>query len=125
MILISNSIHAQTKTPPRPAEFPGGINQFYKWVDRNIIYPKDALLTSTEGQVVISFILNESGKVWGESLTIKQSVSPTIDAEAIRLMKESPIWIPARDAELGKAVPVRMSVPINFMIPEALKVKDK
>jgi len=116
VFLLSSRSWAQT--PPRKAEFPGGMVNFYKWIDRNMVYPEDAKKEKIGGRVVVSFIIKENGEIWKESIEVKKGIFPSIDQEAVRLIKESPIWSPAREAELGKAVPVRTSIPINFAAPE-------
>ena len=111
-----SDIHAQV--PPRKAEFPGGLVNLYRWIDRNMNYPEDAKAEKIEGRVVVSFIIKENGEIWNESIQVTEKLHPSIDKEAVRLLSESPMWVPARDSELGKAVPVRMTLPINFVIPK-------
>ena len=47
---------------------------------------------------------------------IQQGVSPSIDAEAIRVVKSMPNWIPGE--QRGQKVRVQYTLPINFNIPK-------
>lgn len=77
----------------------------------NTKYPKEDILNGVSGKVVISFFVNESGKV--EDLKITTSISPTIDAEAIRLIKQLPIESP----NFVDDIPVR----VQFWMPMAFE----
>jgi TonB family protein len=59
---------------------------------KNTKYPIEDAKNGTTGKVVISYYVNEIGKV--EDINITNSVSPGIDAEAIRLIKQLPIESP-------------------------------
>lgn len=46
--------------------------------------------------------------------SILRSVSPLLDAEAVRVITVMPKWIPGKNN--GKAVQVKLNVPISFKI---------
>jgi len=60
---------------------------------------------SGKGDVVVGFQVNSSGKT--ENFKIVKSLNTTSDAEAIRLIKEGPLWIPAGS---DKTSEIRISV---------------
>ncbi len=95
-------------------QFPGGIVEFLKYVSDNLEYPKEAKEKGIEGQVYVSFIVDETGTILQDSTEVRESLFYPCDQEAIRLINEGPKWIPGRISEIEKNVPVRMTVPILF-----------
>ncbi len=67
-------------------------NDILDYLVKNTKYPIEDAKNGTTGKVVISYYVNEIGKV--EDINITNSVSPGIDAEAIRLIKQLPIESP-------------------------------
>jgi TonB family protein len=92
--------------------FPGGDRALLKFIADSVHYPKDAKAQSIQGKVVARFVVMEDGSV--SNVSILQSVSPTIDAESIRVVKMLPKFTPG--ILKGKAVPVWYMVPITFKL---------
>jgi Ca-activated chloride channel family protein len=86
----------------------------YTYLNKNIKYPKTDLDKGVSGKVVVQFVIDTLGYVT-DSKVIK-SVSPTIDAEALRVVNSMPQWKPA--TQQGKAVNVKFTMPINFSLQE-------
>ncbi len=93
--------------------FWGGMDKFYAYLKLNIVYPSSALSKRIEGKVVVSFIVEKDGSV--TNIKILEGVSPEIDAEAGRVMANSPKWLPGRQDD----IPVRagFALPIMFRLP--------
>lgn len=89
-------------------EFPGGQEAMYAFISQNIIYPN----MSIQGKVYVQFIVDELGQITNP-LVIK-SVQPDLDAEALRVVSLMPDWTPGMNQ--GKAVKVRYTLPINFIL---------
>jgi TonB family protein len=127
LILLTNAVKAQINekdlgdpqtggkvdslADPR---FPGGARAFYRYIKHNKHYPKDAHTRKIEGRVFISFVVGTDGSL--SSIKIIRGVSTDIDAEALRLMKNSPKWKPR--VQNGKPVKVLYTVPINFTLSD-------
>src|SRR5579863_2256095 len=73
-------------------EYPGGMNRFYKYVGKNLRYPAKAIKNETSGNVQLTFVVEKDGSL--TDVRIIKGVSPEIDAEAIRLIKECSNWKP-------------------------------
>ncbi|MDQ1772921.1 TonB family protein [Labilibaculum sp. A4] len=93
-------------------EFPGGELECRKFLARNVKYPNDAHENGVEGRVYVTFIINKSGAV--DNVHIAKSVAPSLDAEAVRVIKSMPKWKPGK--QRGEAVNVSYTVPINFAL---------
>ena len=91
-------------------EFPGGIKALRKYIATHIVYPEIAKKNGITGKVYVQFIINEKGKI--EQVKVVRGVDPSIDKEAIRIIKNLPTWEPGKQG--GKPVKVTFTLPINF-----------
>lgn len=105
---IMDEMHIRTLD--NPASFRGGNRGLTDFLIENLVYPKEDLKNGVEGMAMVAFTVNEKGEV--EGVRNLNSISPTIDAEAIRVMKLSPLWKAAVDE--GKKVPSNYTIPIQF-----------
>ena len=93
-------------------KYPGGTEGLMRYLAKNIKYPVDAQKSKTQGRVVVQIIVDKEGRV--TSPRIAQSVSPSLDAEAIRVVTGMPRWEPGKNK--GEAVAVQYTLPINFKL---------
>lgn len=93
-------------------KFPGGQKGLMHYLAKNIKYPLDAQQNRTQGRVILQMTVNQDGRVI--SPKIIQSVSPSLDAEAIRIVLNMPRWEPGKDK--GEPVSVRYTLPISFAL---------
>ncbi len=96
---------------PMP-EFKGGKQGLVSYLNKNIRYPESARRKNIEGKVFVSFIVGANGKV--RDYKIAKSVSPELDKEALRVIKNMPKWKPGE--QHGKPIPVSYTLPINFKL---------
>ena len=94
-------------------QFKGGINEFYKFLGRNIVYPTDAARRGVAGRVQLSFVVCEDGSLC--EYKVEKSAGFGLDEEALRVVKKmNGSWEPG--LLRGKPVRVRYNVPINFQV---------
>ncbi|MDX8339564.1 energy transducer TonB [Draconibacterium sp. IB214405] len=93
-------------------EFPGGDDALKKYIANSLSYPEDAHKNGIQGKVYVSFVVEKDGSV-GEA-KIERGVDPSLDKEALRVVKALPQWKPGK--QRGKAVRVKYTVPINFAL---------
>lgn len=93
-------------------QFPGGESAIRKLITKNLSYPAFALKNGIQGKVFVYFVVQEDGSIG--NIAISKSVHPTLDGEAVRVIKNMPKWIPG--TKDGKAVKVAYIVPINFVL---------
>jgi len=94
------------------ATFPGGVNNFKKYIYDSIKFPLSAREKNMRGHVMVEFEILEDGNV-GE-VEIIESDNPIFNDEAIRIIKNSPPWNPGRID--GKNAGMRYRIPILFQI---------
>lgn len=95
-----------------PADFPGGLNKFFKYIDKNMQHKDIFEKQGFRGRVMIQFVIDKDGSIEKESVQVINGINKLCDDEAIRLIKNSPNWIPAE--QNGKKVKMRMMLPITF-----------
>ena len=98
------------------ASFPGGVDSFFQFVSNEMEYPSTALQDSIQGNVYVDFLINADGDVVTESVVISQGVNTALDAEAIRIIRKSPQWIPAKGPG-NQPMQQLMTFPVTFKLP--------
>lgn len=94
-------------------QFPGGESALYEWIKSHIEYPKSALDDSIEGRSVVQFVVKTDGSI-GDVRVIRP-LHPTLDSEAIRVVKMLPNFQPGQMN--GIVVNVWYTLPIFFKLP--------
>ena len=87
---------------------------FTEWVNKNLKYPKDAKDAHVEGAVKLQFTVGTNGGV--QEVQILQGVYPSLDNEALRVIRSSPKWKPG--IKDGKPVRVTYTYTIHFILPK-------
>ena len=95
-------------------QFPGGPSALYEYLAANIRYPKAAHKAGVQGRVILTFVVEKDGSISGTEVV--KSVSPLLDAEAVRVINAMPNWVPGR--QNGKVVRVKYAVPVSFMLQD-------
>ena len=90
------------------------LSLFSEWVNRNLKYPKDAKDAHVEGAVKLQFTVGTNGGV--QEVQILKGVYPSLDNEALRVIRSSPKWKPG--IKDGKPVRVTYTYTINFILPK-------
>ena len=93
-------------------EFPGGMEAMINFIQTNIKYPKDAIKQEVGGRVMVMFVIETDGSL--SNVRVARKVFPSLDAEAVRVIKIMPKWKPGK--EKGKVVRVNYTMPVVFSI---------
>ncbi len=92
--------------------FPGGQQALMKYLNENIRYPVIAQENGVQGRVIVQFTVRKDGNI--DDVKVVRSADPSLDKEAIRLVKSMPAWEPGQ--QRGKAVHCKYTVPIVFKL---------
>lgn len=95
-------------------EFPGGSMEMMKFIQKNIVYPKNAREKNISGKLFLKYIINADGTISDIKILKGVSGCPECDEEGVRVVKLMPKWKPGMQA--GKPVPVYWNLPINFTL---------
>ena len=93
-------------------EFPGGMEAMMHFLNENIKYPKEAFDAKQQGRVIVQFVVEKDGSV--SNAHVVKSVSPSLDAEAVRVLSIMPNWKAGR--QKGEPVRVKYTVPVSFRL---------
>jgi len=116
-------VHEENKVIQEPVEepflvveempsFPGDEGAMSRFLKENITYPEVERDNGVMGLVVVSFTVEKDGSI--SNVNILKSMTPNLDAEAIRVVKSMPKWNPGRQS--GRNVRVTINVPIRFTL---------
>ena len=92
--------------------FPGGDAALMAYLRDNMKYPVVAAENGVQGRVVVSFVVERDGSI--TDVKVARSVDPSLDREAVRVVKSMPHWIPGK--QNGSAVRVKYNVPVSFKL---------
>ena len=92
--------------------FPGGQAALMSWLGSNIKYPVVAEENGVQGRVVCTFVVERDGSI--TDVKVVRGVDPSLDKEAVRVLKAMPKWIPGK--QNGSAVRVKYTVPVTFKL---------
>ncbi len=92
--------------------FPGGEAALTAFLSSNTKYPEIALENNIQGRVVVKFIVEKNGSI--TDVHVVKSVDPSLDKEAVRVVKSMPKWTPGK--QNGQAVRVQYMVPVTFKL---------
>lgn len=95
-------------------EFVGGMKKFYEYLGRAVKYPIEAQKNKVSGKVFLSFVVEKDGSLTG--IKVDRKAGHGFDEEAVRVIEESPRWIPG--VQDGKVVRVKFNIPISFSLTQ-------
>jgi Ca-activated chloride channel homolog len=93
-------------------EFPGGPKALENYLKINLKYPEAAKNAGIKGTVFVTFVVERDGTL--SDIRVLRGIGSGCDEEVIRLVKNMPKWKPGK--QRGKAVKVRMNLPVEFTI---------
>ena len=92
--------------------YPGGDGALMGYLRDNIHYPTVAAENGVQGRVVVGFVVERDGSI--TDVKVLRSVDPSLDREAMRVVKSMPRWTPGK--QNGSAVRVKYQVPVTFRL---------
>jgi len=98
----------------------GDISAFRFYINNNLRYPAIAIEKGIQGEVYVQFDIDVTGSLVNP--VIVRGVDPALDFEALRVVKNSPMWIPG--TQRGRPVQVRFIIPIIFVMDNGLPIDE-
>jgi TonB family protein len=96
----------------QPAEFPGGMDGWRRYLQRNLQYPEKAQKKNTQGTVKIQLTVLEDGSI--EDIKALNDPGDGLAEEAVRIIAKGPKWTPAEQS--GRKVTYRFVQTITFQL---------
>lgn len=91
--------------------YPGGNKGLQTYFNKNIEYPQDASDEGIDGTVMVSFVVDENGKLTAP-VVAGQKLGYGLEEEAIRVISKMPNWTPGKLN--GKNVKSKYTLPVRF-----------
>ena len=93
-------------------EFPGGEEELFKYLGKNIKYPSMARENGITGTVYVTFVVEGNGEI--SDVKKLRGIGGGCDEEAMRVVKAMPSWRAGK--QNGKSVRVQYNLPIKFTL---------
>ncbi len=93
-------------------QFPGGLAELQKYVGSHLRYPSVAQENGIQGRVVVQFVVTKTGSIG--QVRVVRKVDPDLDAEAVRVVKSLPKFVPGKMN--GNPVNVWFTLPVQFRL---------
>ena len=108
---VYNEVNEIDKVDEKPS-FPGGESAMKSYLNSNVNYPVVAQENGVQGRVIVESIIEKDGSM--SDVKVIRSVDPSLDREALRVVKAMPKWTPAK----LKGIPVRTkcTTPVVFRL---------
>ena len=106
---VSNKVFDVVEEMP---SFPGGNGALQSYLASNLKYPVVAQENGVQGRVTVGFVVERDGSV--TDVKVVRSVDPSLDREAVRVVKSMPKWTPGK--QNGATVRVKYNVPVVFRL---------
>lgn len=104
-----NTVYPTAEVMP---SFPGGDAALMNHLANSIRYPAIAQENGVQGRVVCSFIVEKDGSL--SEVKVLRGVDPSLDKEAVRVIRSLPRWTPGRQND--RTVRVKYSLPVSFRL---------
>lgn len=95
------------------AQFPGGMQAWARFMNRNLHYPEEAVNIDVSGQVVVQFVVDKDGNV-SDVQAISGPDKGGLREEAVRVIKRSGKWTPGN--QNGQPVKSYKRQPVTFVL---------
>jgi len=92
--------------------FEGGQRALQAYLTDSLRYPAAAREQGIQGRCTVQFVVEKDGSI--TNVKVVKTVEESLDAEALRLVKNMPRWIPGR--QNGVPIRVRYHVPVYFRL---------
>jgi len=106
----ASGVYANVETS---AAYAGGNEAMQKYFNSNLEYPAQATNEGVEGTVMLSFIVDEKGKIRSPQV-VGGNLGYGLDEEAVRVINSMPRWSPAKVK--GQPVKTRLTLPVRFVL---------
>jgi periplasmic protein TonB len=100
-------------TPAQKPSFPGGDAALSAYINKNLVYPEEALRYHVEGTVFAEVYLDSLGNVTSVEVPGKH-LGSGLEEETVSVLMRSPRWHPAK--ENGQMVKSKLTVPVTYKI---------
>jgi protein TonB len=107
-----NTIESTKNQIVEEPAFPGGYAALMKYIHQHLNYPKIDEINMNGGKVILVFYIETDGRI--SDINLVKGVTETMNAEALRIVKSMPNWIPGTIDGIKSRL--KFTLPINFQL---------
>ena len=104
--VANNNVYNTSMIDVKP-EFPGGYQEFYKFIGKNYRTPN---VSGLKGKIYVTFVVEKDGSI--DEIQVLRDIGHGTGKEAIRVLELSPNWMPGE--QNGQKVRCTFSLPISI-----------
>jgi Gram-negative bacterial TonB protein C-terminal len=104
--VANNTVYNTSMIDVKP-KFPGGYQEFYKFIGKNYRTPNVSRL---KGKIYVTFVVEKDGSI--NEIQVLRDIGHGTGKEAIRVLELSPNWMPGE--QNGQKVRCTFSLPISI-----------
>ncbi|MBK0401458.1 energy transducer TonB [Adhaeribacter sp. BT258] len=108
----NENLELKAVTPEQPARPVNGTDAFFAYIRENQKYTAKARRNQIQGKVMVEFMVEKDGRI--TNLKILKPLGNGLDEEAIRLIENGPMWLPALFQ--GQPIRQKMILPVIFQL---------
>ena len=94
------------------ASFPGGLDGWKRYLERNLQYPESAQENGTQGVIKVQMVVDKDGNI--TEVQALNNPGDGLAEEAMRVIKKGPKWVPAE--QNGRKVTYRFVQNVTFQL---------
>ncbi|RYE13073.1 MAG: energy transducer TonB, partial [Sphingobacteriaceae bacterium] len=94
------------------ASFPGGLDGWRRYLERNLQFPESAQENGTQGVVRVQMVVDKDGNI--TEVQALNNPGDGLAEEAMRVIKKGPKWVPAE--QNGRKVTYRFVQNVTFQL---------
>jgi len=108
--LFAKRDSTKVKTNYTMPEFPGGRDELFMYLNKNVNIQRYSKLDHVRGNVYVSFFVTKEGKI--ENIKVTKSLRKDLDSAAVSLIMNMPTWKPGMIE--GKPIRVKYALPVYY-----------
>lgn len=112
--LVEDTVEKIQSFAEKMPEYPEGMDELYKFIQKNLKYPDFEKENNIQGTVYVQFVVTKDGIVESPKILKTVSGSHNFDKEVLRIVRMMPKWIPGENS--GKKVSVYFTMPFKFRL---------
>ncbi|MCB9188674.1 MAG: energy transducer TonB [Flavobacteriales bacterium] len=107
---VIDSLDEGPQIPDVMPEFPGGKEEMYKYLSKQIVFPDEIKNIGIQGKVYIQFTVEKDGSI--TDIEVVKTPHSKLGKVTYNAVSKMPTWIPG--IKNNKPVSVRYTLPVNF-----------
>ncbi len=107
---LADGSQVKYNDPEQLPAYANGMQEFYRYVAMNYVYPAQARIHGVRGKLILSFVVEKDGTL--TDIKAVQDLGWGTGEEALRILRNSQKWVPGKQ----HGIPVRVAFTLPIML---------